>query len=276
MDKETFINGYLERISFSGGREPSLKNLAILQKEHIKAIPFENTYVLKNLPIQLTKEWLYDKIVTKHRGGFCFELNYLFNLLLTDLGYDVKLLGGSVFHPATGEPGNPNEHIISLVSVDDKSYIADVAFGGRCAYEPLLFVCNEELEDPNGIFRYTMVDDFVRFECKPKTIIDIETQEEVQQATGEWRGLFRFSTTPISIDDTKLAYEFHTTSKMSPFTGGFYMFRLTDIGKTTFTGNVLTIYSSKNNMKDISKRKEVKEEDFNSELSLHFGLSKLN
>ena len=54
------------------------------------------------------------------------------------------------------------------------------------------------------------------------------------------------------------------------------MFRLTDIGKTTFNGNVLTVYSSKGNMKEISKRKEVEEVDFDKELSLHFSLCKLD
>ena len=276
MDKETFIRNYLERISYSGGREPNLKNLAILQKEHIKAIPFENTYVLKKIPIVLTKEWIYEKVIVKGRGGFCFELNYLFYLLLVDLGYDVKFLGGSVFHPVSGDPGHNNEHVLSLVCLDGKSYIVDVAFGGRCASEPLPLVYNEELEDPNGIFRYLMIDECVRFECKPKSIIDIDTQEEVQQASDTWRGLYRFKLNPINIEDTKSAYDFHTTSAMSPFTGGFYLFRLTDIGKTTFTGNVLTVYSSKGNMKEISKRNEVAEADFDSELSLHFSLSKLD
>ena len=275
MDKETFVSNYLERISYSGDREPNLKNLTLLQKEHIKAIPFENTYVLKKLPINLTKEWLYEKVVAQKRGGFCFELNYLYNMLLADLGYSVQLLGGSVFHPATGEPGLDNEHILTLVSLGGVSYVTDVAFGGKCALEPLPFVYDEEFEDPNGIFRYVLVDDHARFECKPKTIIDIDTQEVVQQATDTWRGLYRFRLNPISISDTKTAFDNHTTSKMSPFTGGFYMFRSTDIGKTTFNGNVLTVYSWKGNMKEISKRKEVQEEDFDKELSLHFGLSKI-
>ena len=275
MDKETFIRNYLERISYSGGRELNLNNLAKLQKEHVKAIPFENTYVLKKLPISLTKEWIYDKVIVKRRGGFCFELNYLFNLLLSDLGYEVKFVGGSVFHPVSGEPGNNNEHVLSLVSLDEKSYVVDVAFGAKGACEPLPLVYNEELQDPNGIFRYVLIGAHVRFECKPKSIIDIDTQQEVQQASETWRGLYRFKLNEINIEDTKFAYDFHTTSPMSPFTGGFYMFRLTDIGKTTFNGNILTVYSSKGNMKEISKRKEVQDVDFDNELSLHFSLSKL-
>ena len=144
MDQETFVKNYLERISHSGGREPSLKNLSILQREHSKAIPFENTYVLKKMPINLNKEWIYDKIMNKGRGGFCFEVNYLFYLLLKDLGYDVKFLGGSVFHPITGQPGHPNEHVLSMVTLEGQSYIVDVGFGAKCALEPLPLVFEEE------------------------------------------------------------------------------------------------------------------------------------
>merc|ERR1712018_992866 len=137
-------------------------------------------------------------------------------------------------------------------------------------------VYNEELEDPNGIFRYLLIDEHVRFECKPKLIIDIETQEEVQKASVTWRGLYRFRLDPINIKDTKTAYDFHTTSDMTPFTRGFYMFRLTDKGKTTFIGNILTEYSADGNMKEISKRREIKENEFDNELLQHFSLSQLD
>ena len=275
MDRKTFIRNYLERISYSGGEEPSLENLSILQKEHSKAIPFENTYVLKKIPINITKEWIYDKIVNKGRGGFCFEINYLFYLLLVDLGYDVKLLGGSTFHRITGKPGHLNEHILSMVTLDRNSYIVDVAYGAKCALGPLMLMFDEEQQDPNGIFRYTKKDDIVRFECRPKTIIDINTKTEAQIAADLWQGLYQFKLNPIDIADTKTAYDFHTTSPLSPFTGGFYISIFTDIGKTTFLGNVLTIYSSTTNMREISKRKEVPETEFDKELFHHFGLRKL-
>ena len=276
MDKEIFVKKYLERISYSGGQELCLSNLTTLQRQHAKAIPFENTYVLKKLPISLNKEWIYDKLINKGGGGFWFEVNYLFYLLLKDLGYDVKFIGGSVFHPMTGQPGCPNEHVLSLVTLDGKDYIVDVGFGAKCAQEPLLLTYDVELQDPNGIFRYTKENDVIRFECRPKTIVDMDTQTEAQSATDTWRGLYQFQLSPIDITETKTAYDFHTTSPMSPFTRGFYMARFTDIGKTTFTGNVLTVYSSNGNMKEISRQKEVPEEEFDKELSLHFGLRKLD
>ena len=134
---------------------------------------------------------------------------------------------------------------------------------------------NKGLQDPNGIFRYVLIGEYVRFECKPKSIIDIHTQEEVQKASETWIGLYRFKLNPIKIEDTKIAFDFHTTSPLSVFAKGFYMSRMTDIGKTTFNGNILTVYSSKGNMKEISKSKVVQDVDFDNELSLHFSLSKL-
>ena len=222
----------------------------------------------------------YEKVIIKKRGGYCFELNYLFYLLLTDLGYEVKFVGGSVFHPESGERDQNNKHVLCLVSLHGKSYITDVAFGGKCACEPLPLLYNQELQDPNGLFRYVLVGEHVRFESKPKSVNDIDTKEEVQQASGSWRSVYRFKLNQINIEDTKTACDFHTTSAMSPFTGGFCMFRLTDIGKTTlmgtYNGNILTVYSSKGNMKEIRKRKKVQSADLDNELLLHFGLGKLD
>jgi len=275
MDRETFINNYFKRISYSGDRAHNLKNLSNLQRAHSKAIPFENTYVLKKIPIYITREWIYDKIVNLGRGGFCFEVNYLFYLLLFDLGYNVKLLGGSVFQPGTGKPGHTNEHILPLVTLDEKCYVLDVAFGAKCSLEPLILTFDEELHDPNGIFRYRKENDHIRFECRPKTVIDIDTNVEVQSASDTWIGLYQFNSNPIEICDTETAFEFHTTSPTSVFARGFYISRFTDIGKTTFSGNILTIYTSNGNMVEKSKRIEVPQSEYDKELARHFGLKEI-
>ena len=251
MDKATFIENYLERIGYTGSRDANLENLTKLQTLHITNIPFENTYVLAKMPITLTKDWIYEKVIVKRRGGLCYELNYLFNILLSDLGYDAKLLGGTVLIP--GSSGLDNEHILSLVKLGDTNYVADVAFGGKCASTPLPLVYDKMLDAPNGIFRYAQMDDgHVRFECKPKTIIDIKTNTEVQNTNeAEWTWVYRFKLQPIGIADVKPGYEFHTTHEMSPFTKGPYNFKLTKDGKVTMTGNLLTVYTAEGNMKDI-------------------------
>ena len=74
--------GYLERMRFPApdhhGLRPSLSLLRDLHEAHMLAVPFENLSIHYGQPIELRDDALYDKIVTRRRGGFCYELNGLF------------------------------------------------------------------------------------------------------------------------------------------------------------------------------------------------------
>src|SRR5260221_4166083 len=81
---------YLERIHCSSGvnldtLEPSLPLLRTLHEAHMLAVPFENLSIHYGQPITLGDEALYDKIVRRRRGGFCYELKGLFAWLLRQL-----------------------------------------------------------------------------------------------------------------------------------------------------------------------------------------------
>jgi N-hydroxyarylamine O-acetyltransferase len=47
----------------------------------------------------LDTDALFDKIVRRRRGGFCYELNGLFAALLRELGFDATLKSAKVFRP---------------------------------------------------------------------------------------------------------------------------------------------------------------------------------
>lgn len=74
---------YLERIKYEDQLSISLEVLNKLQKSHLQNIPFENLDIHTGKKIEL--ENTYDKVVSKGRGGFCYELNGLFYLLLKKL-----------------------------------------------------------------------------------------------------------------------------------------------------------------------------------------------
>ncbi len=118
MDAST-VSRYLDRI---GARRPDVPNVSALRelhRRHIEAVPFENLSIHLGEPILLVEEALVDKIVRRGRGGFCYELNGLFAVLLTSLGFDVKLLAASVF----GEGGvlTPAfDHLTLLVELDER------------------------------------------------------------------------------------------------------------------------------------------------------------
>ena len=60
-----------------------------LHRAHQMAVPFENLSIHLAEPISLDEDGLLDKIVTRRRGGFCYELNGAFALLLLALGAQV-------------------------------------------------------------------------------------------------------------------------------------------------------------------------------------------
>src|SRR5712691_2098401 len=98
------IKAYLERINYHGSRAPTAETLRALQVAHLLTVPFENLSIHAGQPILLEGDALFTKIVSNRRGGFCYEANGLFAVLLRALGFDVALLTAEVAN-AAGEFG---------------------------------------------------------------------------------------------------------------------------------------------------------------------------
>ena len=60
------------------------------------AVPFENLDIHWGRPIVLEEARLFEKLVTQGRGGFCYEQNGLFTMVLRELGFTVDLLEARV------------------------------------------------------------------------------------------------------------------------------------------------------------------------------------
>ena len=118
---------YLNRIDYTGKPRKDLDTLKILHEKHVFSIPFENLDVQCKTEIKLKKSHLYTKVIENLRGGFCYELNYLLWLLLTDLGFNVKLISARIFE---GEKIGPEfDHMALLVDINRDNWLLDVGFG---------------------------------------------------------------------------------------------------------------------------------------------------
>jgi N-hydroxyarylamine O-acetyltransferase len=73
-----------------------------LHRAHVMTVPFENLDIHLGRPISLAPADLFRKIVSSRRGGYCFELNGLFALLLEALGIAVTRLAARVLYGAEG------------------------------------------------------------------------------------------------------------------------------------------------------------------------------
>jgi len=144
MDK---IMAYLKRIGFSGTPKLDFETLHELQRRHLLTVPYENLDIVRGIPLSLEIDNLYEKIVTRHRGGYCFELNALFAWLLRGLGFNVTDYMGRFLKD---EPEIPmRRHRVLLVSCKDGDFVCDVGVGLMVPRRPLPFVTGK-VDRQNG------------------------------------------------------------------------------------------------------------------------------
>ncbi len=144
---------YLERIGLGATDipRPDRESLERLQEAHVTAVPFE-TLSITGHPfgdrkssgagapnerpdgtanpdgegVSLDRAHLYEKVVERRRGGFCYELNGLFGWLLGELGFDADRVAARVVNDGTARP--PANHLTHVVEFD-RRYVTDVGTG---------------------------------------------------------------------------------------------------------------------------------------------------
>ena len=119
---------YLERIGMtSADVSHTYEFLKALQQNHICTVPYENLDILNGKPIDLAKEALFEKIVTNHRGGYCFELNGAIMHLLRELGFETKSYFGRFLKGETDIP--VRRHRVIVTECGGKRYVVEVGIG---------------------------------------------------------------------------------------------------------------------------------------------------
>lgn len=148
------VRAYLARISISENVLTNLDGLNRLIYAQLTHIPFEalDVWGAGSCP-SLELEDLFQKIVTDHRGGYCFELNTLFRALLNSLGFDAYQVIASL----VDENGiaAPPAHNGIICTIDHTKYFIDVGFGG-----PVPFSAMELEEGVHEKFRLEKRGDF--------------------------------------------------------------------------------------------------------------------
>lgn len=135
------VEEYLKRIGFLGEPKIDVKTLSELQYRHFLTVPYENIDIVRGVPLSLDIDDLYEKIVTRRRGGYCFELNALFNHLLVQIGFKTT---SYISRFLLGEEQIPmRRHRVMKVEISGEYYIADVGVGVDVPILPMKIVENE-------------------------------------------------------------------------------------------------------------------------------------
>jgi N-hydroxyarylamine O-acetyltransferase len=212
------IKAYLERLDYTGPLAPSAETLSLLQVAHLRTVPFENLSIHSGETIVLNDDALFEKIVTRRRGGFCYELNGLFCALLRSLGFDVAMLSAQVAG-SEGTFGPEFAHMTLMVTLAQR-WLVDVGFGDSFL-EPLRL--DEENTQPqdNNAYRIVRED-----EC---LVLKRQSNE------GIWKSQYRFTLEPHEYSDYADMCRYHQTSPESHFTRARICSRATPVGRISLS-----------------------------------------
>jgi N-hydroxyarylamine O-acetyltransferase len=217
------IAAYLDRIHDQGPLEPNAETLRRLHLAHMLAVPFECLSIHWGEPIQLRDDALFDKVVARRRGGFCYELNGLFAALLRALGFDVTMLSAQVFG-ANEIFGREGDHMALLVNLEQR-WLVDVGFGDSFR-EPLLLDERGEQEDGRHVYR-------IEDAAEGRRVLS--RREE----GGPWKAEYRFRLEPHIYADFAEMCHYHQTSPDSYFTQNRMCSLATPDGRITLSGRRL-------------------------------------
>jgi N-hydroxyarylamine O-acetyltransferase len=211
---------YLERIACRGPVGPTEVTLRKIHLAHLRTVPVENLSVRLREPIVLEPERLFEKVVGRRRGGFCYELNGLFAALLEALGFRVERLAGRV-----GVAGIPFDHLALKVDLDEP-WLADVGFGDSFLL-PLRLGLREPQEGGCGR-RY-------RIEGADDGLLLVREEAE------GWQRQFSFTLEAWPLAAFAGGCRYHQTSAESSFTRKTVVSRATESGRITLSGRRLIV-----------------------------------
>lgn len=218
------IDAYLRRIAYDGPLEPTLASLRQLHLAHLQTVPFENLDISLGRPISLDPSAMFRKIVERRRGGYCYELNGLFALLLRDLGFRVDMLSAGV---ASRDGGYSPEfdHMTLRVALEEP-WLADVGFGDLFL-NPLRLETDEVQAEDERSFR-----------------MDRQSGRHtlwMRDAEEEWKPQYRFTTTPHRLEEFEARNRWTQTSPDSHFTQNTICSRVTPEGRISLSGPRLIV-----------------------------------
>lgn len=211
-----FLDLYFNRIKYTGTPRVDLQTLRDLHLLHLQHIPYENIDVFCHRAVKLDRETLIQKILLRERGGYCFEQNGLFLMVLAELGFQCHANLARV-HRDRPQPGG-RSHQVNLVELEGQIWLCDVGFGGSGFRQPLGLQSDVEVEQLGEAYRLHKTE-----------VHGFYLEKKIEQA---WYPLYTFKIDPALPIDMDMA-NFYTSNSPD------YIFRNAIMGtKMTLCGRI--------------------------------------
>ena len=258
----SYSRRYLDRIAYTGPTEPTAETLRLLHRAHLFAVPFENLDIALSRKIVCDEDTFLRKIVEHRRGGFCYELNGAFAVLLRELGYVVTLLSARVARD-DGSYSPEFDHLALRVDLAEP-WLADVGFGDLCL-DPLRLATGAEQEQEGWKFR-------VVSESDSQHVERMERHGTKRRRGDGWKRQYSLTQTPRRLDEFADMCRYHQTSPESPFTRKRVCSLATSDGRVTLSDRTLIITRNGARNGEREERLLSSEAEWQIALREHFGV----
>jgi N-hydroxyarylamine O-acetyltransferase len=246
MKAENFnLTDYLSRIGYKGEVHPNVATLTQLMQRQLRSIVFENTEVQAGRIPSLIPEDIVEKVILNRRGGYCYEINGVFAMALTAIGFEWYFAGArSMLYPTR----RPKTHMVLIVRVYGCDYLCDTGFGGYALRAPMVIEEGETVQEGDG-FRLEILDG--------EYVLGAMVQ-------GEWQRLYGFALQSQEWIEFSLANYFNATHPDTIFTQKKLAIMQTPYGRKILVDNELKLIEE--------GKLEKLEVEYESALKEYFGL----
>jgi N-hydroxyarylamine O-acetyltransferase len=245
------LQSYFSRTGFQGSASADFATLKGMMRRQLFSVPFENLDVQAGKVVSLAPEVIFEKIVERRRGGYCYEVNGLFTMALDALGFSYRLVAA---RPMTYPVRRPKTHMAIIVTLDGEQWLCDLGFGSFGIREPVnLRWLDRDIRQDFDTFRLTMVS---------------ERDYLLQSLTdGAWKNLYEFNLSPQEWVDFEPANYLNSTHPDSIFVQNLMVVLQNESGK-----EVLTSYFFKSTSDGRTVETKIMPEEIPSLLQQKFSL----
>jgi N-hydroxyarylamine O-acetyltransferase len=239
------LTDYLSRIGYEGEVHPDVATLNQLVQKQLRSIPFENTEVQAGRIPSLVPEDIVDKVLKRGRGGYCYEINGIFAMALTAIGFEWYFAGARpMFYPMR----RPKTHMVVIVRIEGRDYLCDTGFGGYALRAPMMIEEGRVIQDGDR-FGLELIDG--------EYVLSSLVQDE-------WQRQYGFATHPQEWIEFSLANYFNATHPDTIFTQKKLAIMQTPNGRKILVDNELKLIEE--------GKLELLKVDYEGALKEYFGL----
>lgn len=233
------LSAYLARIGLAGIPPASRAGLEHWLAAHRQAIAFENLDIPLGRGIAIDGDSVFDKLVTRARGGYCFEQNRLFSDMLALAGFANRPLLARVRLSVAEGHTPPRTHVLLLVDLGGEAWIADAGFGGSFV-PPLRLEDGAEGRTPDGAahrLRRLADGEWLLERAGPPAATDGRAADHE-----DWQAQYGFELGLVAPEDLEQCNHWTATRPGTRFTTLHVVSRVLPDGFAALTDRALTIY----------------------------------